>query len=128
MHDITNKKKSIYDAVVYSSDVEKNFAIDLDRDERIKLFVKLPVWFSVKTPLGGYTPDWAIVTVKMDAKGKETDEKIYFVIETKGSTSESQRRVSENLKIDCAKKHFEVISVRYKDVASYSQFEELMRT
>ena len=127
VHDIANKKKSIYDAVVYSSDVEKNFAIDLDRDERIKLFVKLPVWFSVKTPLGGYIPDWAIVTVKMDSKGKETDEKIYFVIETKGSTVESQRRVSENQKIECAKKHFEVISVRYKDVASYSQFEELMR-
>jgi len=127
VHDIANKKKSIYDAVVYSSDVEKNFAIDLDRDERIKLFIKLPVWFSVKTPLGGYTPDWAIVTVKTDSKGKERDEKIYFVIETKGSTSESQRRVSENLKVDCAKKHFEVISVRYKDVASYSQFEELMR-
>jgi type III restriction enzyme len=127
VHDIANKKKSIYDAVVYSSDVEKNFAIDLDRDERIKLFVKLPVWFSVKTPLGGYTPDWAIVTVKMDAKGKETDEKIYFVIETKGSTSESQRRVSENQKVECAKKHFEVISVRYKDVSSYRQFEELMR-
>jgi len=127
VHDITNKKKSIYDAVVYSSDVEKNFAVDLDRDERIKLFIKLPVWFSVKTPLGGYIPDWAIVTVKMDSKGKETDEKIYFVIETKGPGGESQRRVAENQKVECAKKHFEIISVRYKDVSSYSQFEELMR-
>jgi len=127
VHDITNKKKSIYDAVVYSSDVEKNFAIDLDRDERIKLFIKLPAWFSVKTPLGGYTPDWAIVTVKMDSKGRESDEKIYFVIETKGSTAESERRGTENQKIECAKKHFEIIKVRYKDVSSYRQFEELMR-
>ncbi len=127
VHDITNKKKSIYDAVVYSSDVEKNFAIDLDRDERIKLFIKLPVWFSVKTPLGGYTPDWAIVTVKMNNRGKESDEKIYFIIETKGSMVESQRRVFENQKIECAKKHFEIISVRYKDVSSYRQLEELMR-
>ena len=127
VHDITNKKKSIYDAIVYSSDVEKNFAIDLDRDERIKLFIKLPAWFSVKTPLGGYIPDWAIVTVKMDSKGKESDENIYFVIETKGSTVESERRGTENQKIECAKKHFEIISVRYKDVSSYRQFEELMR-
>lgn len=127
VQDITNKKKSIYDAVVYASDVEKNFTVDLDRDERIKLFIKLPVWFSVKTPLGGYTPDWAIVTVKTNSKGKETDEKIYFIIETKGSTLEAQRRVSENMKIDCAKKHFEVINVRYKDVANYRQFEELIR-
>lgn len=127
IQDIKNKKKSIYDAVIYNSDVEKNFAIDLDRDERIKLFIKLPGWFSIKTPLGGYTPDWAIVTVKMDNKGKEAEEKIYFVIETKGSMAESQRRVSENQKIECAKKHFEVISVKYKDISNYREFEELMR-
>jgi type III restriction enzyme len=33
---------SIYDAIVYDSDVEQKFAIDLDRDERVKLFIKLP--------------------------------------------------------------------------------------
>ena len=128
VQDITNKKKSIYDAIVYQSGVEQNFVIELDRDERIKLFIKLPAWFSIETPAGPYTPDWAIVTVKMNKKGKETNEKIYFVIETKGSTAESQRRVSENQKIECAKKHFEIINVRYKDVSSYREFEELMRT
>ncbi len=127
VQDIKNKKKSIYDAVVYASDVEKNFAIDLDRDERIKLFVKLPPWFSIKTPLGGYIPDWAIVTAKMDSGGKESNEKIYFVIETKGSTFEAQRRVFENQKIACAKKHFEIIKVHYKDVSNYREFEELLR-
>ncbi|MCK9401511.1 MAG: DEAD/DEAH box helicase family protein [Bacteroidales bacterium] len=126
VQDIANKNKSIYDAVAYSSEVEKSFAIELDRDERIKLFIKLPVWFSVRTPLGGYTPDWAIVTVKMTLQGKESDEKIYFVIETKGSIDEAQRRGSENQKIACAKKHFEIIDVRYKDVSNYRQFEELM--
>lgn len=113
--------------MVFDSELEKNFAIELDRDERIKLFIKLPAWFSVKTPLGGYNPDWAIVTVKMSADGRESDEKIYFIIETKGSMDESQRRVFENQKITCAKKHFEVINVRYNEVASYRQFEELIR-
>lgn len=127
VQDIKNKKKSIYDAIVFSSEVEKNFAIDLDRDERIKLFIKLPAWFSIKTPLGGYNPDWAIVTVKISVTGKESDEKIYFVIETKGSTDESERRVSENQKIACAKRHFEVINVKYKDVSSYREFEELLK-
>lgn len=127
VQDITNKKKSIYDAVVFNSDIEKNFALDLDRDERIKLFIKLPAWFSLDTPLGGYNPDWAIVTVKIGAVGKESDEKIYFVIETKSSTDESQRRVFENQKIACAKRHFEVIKVRYKDISSFQEFEELMR-
>lgn len=127
VHDIANKKKSIYNAIVHDSDIERNFAIDLDHDERIKLFIKLPAWFSIKTPLGGHTPDWAIVTVRTDKKGRKRDEKIYFVIETKGSADESQRRVSENQKIKCAKKHFEIIRVRYKDVANYRQFEEFAR-
>lgn len=127
VHDIADKKKSIYDAIVFSSDVEKDFALHLDRDENIKLFIKLPAWFLLETPLGGYNPDWAIVTAKIGTAGKESDEKIYFVIETKSSTDESQRRVFENQKIACAKRHFEVINVRYQDVSNYSQFEELMR-
>ncbi len=48
---------SIYDAIVYDSDVEKNFAVELDGDERIKLFIKLPDWFKVSTPVGNYNPD-----------------------------------------------------------------------
>ncbi len=123
VQNLQNKCKSIYDAIVYSSDVEKNFAIELDNDERIKLFIKLPGWFTVNTPIGGYVPDWAIVTVKVDINGNESKEKIYFVIETKGTLEESSRRGFENQKIECAKRHFEIINVRYKDVASYRDFE-----
>ncbi len=123
---VNNKKKSIYDSVVCDSEIERNFAIDLDRDERVELFVKLPTWFNVRTPLGGYTPDWAIVTSKTNKKGKKVKEKLYFVIETKGSTDPTQRRVSENQKIECAKKHFELIDINYKDVSGYWQFEETM--
>lgn len=125
--DITDKKKSIYDGVVYNSEIEKNFAVNLDRDGRIKLFIKLPVWFTVRTPLGEYIPDWAIVTVKMDNQSNKAEKNIYFVIETKGPGGEAQRRLSETQKVECAKKHFEVISVKYKDVSSYREFEELMR-
>ncbi|MFH0790835.1 MAG: hypothetical protein V2A64_04305 [Candidatus Omnitrophota bacterium] len=63
----------------------------------------------------------------MDNKGNEAGEKIYFVIETKGPGGELQRRVAENQKIECAKKHFEIISVKYKVVSNYREFEELMR-
>lgn len=122
VQEISNRHKSIYDAVVFSSDVEKNFAVELDKDERIKLFIKLPGWFTVNTPLGGYVPDWAIVTAKIDVAGKESKEKVYFVIETKGTTDEAGRRVFENQKIECAMRHFEVVDVKYKDVADYSDF------
>ena len=63
--------RSIYDAIVYDSNVEKDFALKLHEDERIKLFIKLPNWFKIETPLGSYNPDWAIVTVKRDLQGKE---------------------------------------------------------
>jgi type III restriction enzyme len=113
---------SIYDAIVYDSEVEQKFAVDLDRDERIKLFIKLPNWFKIETPIGGYNPDWAIVTAKRDLQGKEDQEKVYFIIETKSSTN---LRDSEHAKINSAKKHFETIEVNYKEInQGYQQFTE----
>ena len=113
---------SIYDAIVYDSEVEQKFAVDLDKDERVKLFIKLPGWFKIETPVGGYNPDWAIVTAKRDLQGNEDREKVYFVIETKGGTN---LRSSERAKIDSAKKHFEVIEVNYKEINSgYQQFNQ----
>lgn len=117
-------KNSIYDSVVYDSDVEKNFAVELDADERIKLFIKMPNWFKVETPVGGYNPDWAIVTAKRDLQGKEDKERVYFVIETKGDIG--NLRPSEQAKINSAKKHFEVIKVKYKEVENYREFVGLM--
>ncbi len=115
-------ERSIYDAIVFESDPEKRFAIELGNDERVKLFIKLPDWFKVDTPVGGYNPDWAIVTAKQDLHGHEESERIYFVIETKSDLA--NLRPSEQAKIDSAKKHFEVIAVEYKEVDSYAQFAE----
>jgi hypothetical protein len=52
---------SVYDAVVYDSEIEREFAEKLDKRQDIKLFVKLPDWFKIGTPLGTYNPDWAIL-------------------------------------------------------------------
>jgi len=117
---VTDVEHSIYEAIVHDSEVEENFAINLDSDERIKLFIKLPSWFKVDTPLGGYNPDWAIVTVKRDLQGNESGEKLYFVIETKGNLS--NLRSIEKAKIESAKKHFDVIRVDYQETESYEGF------
>jgi type III restriction enzyme len=117
--------RSIYDAIVHDSDVEKNFALNLEKDERIKLFIKMPNWYKVETPVGGYNPDWAIVTVKRDLQGVES-EKVYFVIETKGDVN--NLRPSEKAKIESAKKHFEVIQVNYQEVDSYDKFVSNLST
>ena len=82
----------------------------MDNNEHVKLFVKLPKWFKIDTPIGSYNPDWAFVT--------ERDEKLYFVRETKSTLNREELRTNENQKILCGKKHFEAIDVDYGVVTS----------
>jgi len=44
-----------------NSEVEREFAQKLNTREDIKVFMKLPGWFEIDTPVGKYNPDWAIV-------------------------------------------------------------------
>jgi type III restriction enzyme len=103
LNDLLPSRKSVYERIPYDSDIEKRFAEELERKEHVKLYVKLPSWFTVDTPVGTYNPDWAIV--------KENDEKVYFVRETKGGVEEHSLRLSESQKIACGKKHFEAIGM-----------------
>lgn len=96
--------KSVYDYVVYdSSTIEKPFAVALDNDPDVKLFFKIPKQFKIQTPIGTYNPDWAIYLTK------NGEEKLYFVLETKGSTNFFDLRTRERLKIQCGKKHFQAL-------------------
>ena len=94
-------KCSIYNYVVYDSDVERVFAKTLDERDDIKLFVKLPSWFKIETPLGTYNPDWAVV--------KHDDETVYMVCETKGTKDLLKLRTTEADKIRCGQRHFEAL-------------------
>lgn len=96
-------EKSIYDAIEYESGPEERFAKDLDTRTDIKLFVKLPPWFKVETPIGTYNPDWAIV------KEPGTEQKLYLVRETKSDLDEDKRRKEENVKIKCGEAHFKIL-------------------
>ncbi len=71
--------KHITPYVVVDSDIEKNFALDLDRDEgKVCVYAKLPKTFRIPTPVGNYSPDWAIAFYENSVKY------IYFIAETKG--------------------------------------------
>ena len=102
--------KSIYEYVVYTSSVECEFARQLDQREDIKLFVKLPDWFQIDTPVGKYNPDWAVI--------KEEDQTLYLVRETKGTRDFLALRTSEADKVRCGKKHFEALGVQFDVVVS----------
>lgn len=97
-------KHSIYDYIIYDSGtVERPFAEALDDDPDVKMFVKIPTRFKIETPIGNYSPDWAVLL----EKGGE--ERLYFVIETKGSTDEDDLRTREKQKFICGKAHFKEI-------------------
>lgn len=98
---IIESHRSVYDHIVYDSEVEKNFAERLENDDEVELYTKLPGWFKIATPIGGYNPDWAILF------NKDGERKMYFVVETKGTKDITQLRPSEQAKIKCGKKHFE---------------------
>lgn len=113
--------KTIYEGgVIWDSDIEKNFAKKLEGMPNVKLFIKLPNWFIVETPIGEYNPDWAIVMDDVDQFGN-VRERLYFVTETKGTTNVDELRPSEKRKITCAKKHFKAIDVGYKIVNEAEQ-------
>jgi len=113
-------QKSIYNGVIKDSDIEGEFAKALDKDSRIKLFVKLPDWYEIETPAGNYIPDWAIVTERVE--NGQMGEKIYFVVETKGINNIYELKASERFKIESAKKRFKLIS-NLKFIAPIKDFE-----
>jgi len=91
------------------------FAEKLDQREDIKLFVKLPAWFEIETPIGKYNPDWAIL--------KHDDAVLYLVRETKGTRNFEKLRTSEAEKVRCGRKHFDALGVNFDVVTSVAELD-----
>lgn len=116
-------KKHLYDHIVYDSTNEKRFASDLDINNSVAVYVKLPNSFYISTPVGKYNPDWAIAFHEGSVKH------VYFIAETKGSMDSLELRTIEQSKIHCAKKHFKAISnneVVYDVVDNYESLLNLI--
>jgi type III restriction enzyme len=109
--------KTLFDHIEIASEVERRFAKGLDNNTNVRFFMKLPPWFVVDTPIGPYTPDWAIVF--------EDSQRVYLVRETKGSTDPQALRGREETKVRCARRHFDAIGVDY---AVTSSVEEMIRS
>lgn len=122
-------KKAIQDYVFTDGSAEKSierkFAEDLDAAEEVCVYAKLPRTFQIPTPVGNYSPDWAIAFYEGKVKH------IFFVAETKGTMESLNLRPIEQAKISCAKKLFNEIStskVRYHDVDSYQSLLDVMKS
>ncbi len=114
---------AIYDHVVYESEPERNFVTALEKMDSVRLYLKLPNWFTVLTPVGEYNPDWAIVMEERDEYGNPTDKPLlYLVRETKDTLNLDTLRPDERRKILCGEQHFkEALKVDYKVVTSASE-------
>ena len=96
--------RSVYDYIIYdSSTIEKPFAKALDDDPDVKMFFKIPDRFKIETPIGTYNPDWAVYLER------DGDKKLYFILETKGTTDLFGLRTPERLKIHCGTEHFKAL-------------------
>lgn len=100
---LTDTQKSVFEHVVYDSDTEAGFARELEKNEAVKVYAKLPGWFKVPTPLGSYNPDWCVLVEKDGA------ERLYFVVETKSSLFADDLRDRESAKITCGHAHFRAL-------------------
>ena len=115
--------KHIYEFIETDSIAEKNFVYELDKASEVVVYAKLPKSFFIPTPVGNYSPDWAIAFEEGSVKH------IFFVAETKGSISTMQLKNMEKIKIQCARRFFDKITssrVKYDVVDSFDRLMELV--
>jgi type III restriction enzyme len=116
-------KKNVQDYVFPDSDGEKALASEMDLDDKVVVYAKLPRGFQIPTPVGNYAPDWAICFQKGTVKH------IFFIAETKGTMETLSLKPIEQAKIKCAKKLFNELStddVVYHDVDTYQHLLDVM--
>jgi len=117
-------KKNVQDYLFPDSEVERKFAEEMDLDDRVVVYAKLPRGFQIPTPVGNYAPDWAIAFKKGSVKH------VFFVAETKGTMSSLELKPIEQAKIECAKKLFAKLStedVVYQQVDTYEHLLTVMK-
>ncbi len=113
-------QKGVFDHIIFDSEIEKKFVEDMERNEAVKLYAKLPRWFKIPTPLGSYNSDWAVLI------NTDEGEKLYFVVETKGSLSIDDLRSIESQKIKCGQAHFEALKKNQDNPARYMVTKDLI--
>lgn len=106
-------RRGLYDHAICDSNIEMNFAKDLDAQNIVRVFVKLPATYKIPMPFGGtYNPDFALMVQKKNLDDEDDTKQFYFTIETKGAAEFEKLKEEEKLKIKCAIRHFEAIGLK----------------
>lgn len=116
----TKANRHVWEYVETDSDVERKFLAELEQHvNEVIVYAKLPKNFVIPTPFGGYNPDWAI------AFNQDKVRHVYFVAETKGSTSEIDLRETEKQKIASAKAFFAKLQQTQGNNSEFEQVDTL---
>ena len=103
--------------------VERRFVENLDKADEVAVYAKLPRGFYIPTPVGKYSPDWAIAFKEGKIKY------VYFIAETKGTNESTKLDSMEQAKIKWAEKLFEKLSngeVHYGQVKDYKSLMDIV--
>lgn len=103
--------------------VERKFVENLDKADEVAVYAKLPRGFYIPTPVGKYSPDWAIAFKEGKIKY------VYFIAETKGTNESTELKSMEQAKIKCAEKLFEKLSngeVHYGQAKDYKSLMDIV--
>lgn len=124
--DVYQTIKSIQEYIVTDSTIERTFADNLDHDESVIVYAKLPKGhngYYIPTPVGDYSPDWAIAFKSNGMKH------LFFVAETKGKMTTMILDQIEQSKIECASKLFEQLykNVRYAKIDTFENLIDMVK-
>lgn len=114
---VATPNHGIYDHAILDSDSqpEWRFANEADRHPRVRALLKLPDWYKIPVPSlkGGtttYTPDFGLVISHQGLRDNEEVE-LHLVVETKSTDRIDQLTPEEQVKIQCAIKHFHSLGI-----------------
>lgn len=96
--------KCVTDYVFIEGSVERTFVENLEAAEEVVVYARLPKGFHIPTPVGNYSPDWAI------AFREDRVKRMYFVAETKRTLPSMELQETEKSRMACVEKLFATLS------------------
>nr|WP_307735122.1 DEAD/DEAH box helicase family protein [Chitinophaga nivalis] len=117
---VNHPEKTLYNYITTNalSTAEKQFAMDCDNRDDILFYTRLPPGFRIKTPVGDYTPGWALI------KREETGAPLLFFVTATVADRDAPGSQTK-LKMSCAKQHFEAMDqVHYKVVKTVTALHQ----
>ena len=129
---VSTPNHGVWDKTLYDSGLERDFAVDADKNENQKVvcFLKFPSWYKIPTPIGNYEPDFGVVLKRVSLRNNQDQQEYYFVVEIKGTNYINDKKAltpHEIARMEFAKKHFNSLGIEaiYKaPIREYAIFEK----